>query len=42
VAWRTRLPGPLPVTHHGRAEIANAIGLAQFRAEISPEKATEA
>lgn len=42
VAWRKRLPGFLPVTHHGRAEIANAIGLAQFRGEISPEKAIEA
>lgn len=42
VAWRARLPGSLPVTHHGRAEIANAIGLAQFRADISPEKAIEA
>jgi predicted nucleic acid-binding protein len=42
VAWRARLPGSLPVTHHGRAEIANAIGLAQFRGEVSSEKAIEA
>lgn len=42
VAWRVRVIGSLPVTHHGRAEIANAIGLARFRREIASEKAVEA
>jgi predicted nucleic acid-binding protein len=34
-AWRRRLAGSLPVTHHGRSEITNAIGLAAFRGELS-------
>ena len=42
VAWRARLGGSLPITHHGRAEVVNAISLARFRAEIAADKATEA
>jgi hypothetical protein len=34
-AWRHRHRGPLPVTHHGRTEIVNAISLAAFRGAIS-------
>jgi predicted nucleic acid-binding protein len=37
VSWRRRLTGSLPVTHHGRAEMTNAIGLAGFRGDISHE-----
>jgi predicted nucleic acid-binding protein len=37
--WRRHHRGPLPVTHHGRAEIINAISLAAFRGAIPPEKA---
>jgi len=34
-AWRRRIAGSLPVTHHGRAEITNAIGLSAFRGDLS-------
>lgn len=34
-AWRRRVAGALPVTHHGRGEITNAICLAAFRGELS-------
>jgi len=34
-AWRARISGPLIVTHHGRVELTNAIGLAAFRGLIS-------
>ena len=37
--WRRHHRGPLPVTHHGRAEIVNAISLAAFRGAIPSEKA---
>ena len=33
-AWRARTRGPLPVTRHGRAELANSICLAVFRGDI--------
>jgi hypothetical protein len=33
--WRRRIAGALPVTHHGRTELVNAIALAAFRKEIS-------
>lgn len=36
-AWRRRHPLALTVTHHGRAEITNAIGLAAFRQQITSE-----
>src|SRR6516162_4178206 len=39
VAWRRRTPGSLPVTHHGRVELINAIGLAVYRGEVTVEKA---
>ena len=42
VAWRAKLGGSLPATHHGRAEVVNAIGLAWFRGEIAEAKAVEA
>ncbi len=42
VAWRVRLGGALPVTHHERAEITNAIALAEFRGDIPPAKSAEA
>jgi hypothetical protein len=42
VAWRRRLAGSLPVTHHGRAEMTNAISLARFRGNISPKESLAA
>lgn len=41
-AWRQRLAGSLPVTHHGRGEVTNAICLAAFREEISRSGLEEA
>jgi hypothetical protein len=41
-AWRARAPGALAVTHHGRAEIVNAICLAAFRGAISGEAMRDA
>lgn len=38
VAWRRRVNGALPVTHHGRTEVINAIASALFRDEISPSE----
>jgi predicted nucleic acid-binding protein len=40
--WRRRHRGALAVTHHGRTEIVNAIGLAAFRRSLSLEKAEAA
>jgi hypothetical protein len=37
--WRRRLGDPLLVTHHGRTELINAIGLAVFRGDIDLEHA---
>ena len=34
-AWRARVRGPLPVTHHGRVEIVNGLCLAAFRRHIT-------
>ena len=42
VKWRARTSGPLPVTHHGRVEMINAISLASFRGEISAEETGKA
>ncbi len=36
-AWRARISGPLTVTHHGRMELTNGVGLAAYRGFISPE-----
>jgi predicted nucleic acid-binding protein len=33
--WRAKQSGPLPVTHHGRVEIVNAIALAAHRGFIT-------
>ena len=41
-AWRFRTQGSLPVTHHGRAEIINAVALALFRGEITEQNAMQA
>lgn len=40
--WRTRTQGSLPVTHHGRAELVNAVSLAAFRGERTQDQATKA
>jgi predicted nucleic acid-binding protein len=34
-AWRAKIPNPLIITHHGRLELINAIGLAAHRGLIS-------
>jgi predicted nucleic acid-binding protein len=36
-AWRKRNPQVLTMTHHGRAELTNAIGLALFRKLITSD-----
>lgn len=36
-AWRHRIRGALPVTHHGRVEIVNGICLAAFRGHITAD-----
>lgn len=41
-AWRAKLRGTLPVTHHGRTEIINAICRAAFLGELDPEGLAEA
>lgn len=40
--WRRRHDGALPVTHHGRTELVNAIALAEFREVITSEAAVAA
>lgn len=37
-AWRTRVKGAFPVTHHGRVEIITAVALAVFRGEKTIEE----
>jgi len=34
-AWRAKVGDPLPVTHHGRVELTNCIGLAAYRGIIT-------
>ena len=34
-AWRSRIGDPLLVTHHGRVELTNGIGLAAYRGIIT-------
>ena len=41
-AWRTRVRGALPITLHGRLEIANGISLAAFRKAITTEAMADA
>ena len=41
-AWRRRVPGAFPLTHHGRVEVTNAISLAAFRQELDPSSLAEA
>ena len=40
--WRRKNRGSLAVTHHGRAEVVNAIGRAAYRGLLSMEDALEA
>lgn len=35
-AWRGKLRGSLPLTHHGQLEVRNALGLALHRSSITP------
>lgn len=41
-AWRAKNPGALQVTHHGKLEMINAIGLAMWRNDISPAAGRDA
>jgi predicted nucleic acid-binding protein len=41
-AWRSRVRGPLLVTHHGRVEVTNGICLAAFRSDISADAMRDA
>ena len=36
-AWRSKIGDPLLVTHHGRLELTNGIGLAAYRGIITDE-----
>ena len=38
-AWRGRIGGSLPVTHFGRTEIVNAIGLGVHRGSVAQDQA---
>jgi predicted nucleic acid-binding protein len=40
--WRSRISGPLAVTHHGRTEIINAICRAVFLGHLTEDAASEA
>ncbi len=40
-AWRTQLRGALPVTHHGRTEVINAICRAAFEGQLDPKAMAE-
>jgi predicted nucleic acid-binding protein len=42
VAWRSRVKGAIPVTHHGRAEVVNALCRARFTGELDDEGLAEA
>lgn len=42
IAWRAGVDGALPVTHHGRAEITNAICRARFTGNLDEEGMEEA
>ena len=41
-AWRARVPGTLPVTHHGRTEIINAICRLAFIGQLNDGGMNEA
>jgi predicted nucleic acid-binding protein len=36
-AWRAKVGDPLVVTHHGRVELTNGVGLAMYRGIIATE-----
>ncbi len=40
--WRARTQGGLPVAHHGRTELVNAVSLAVFRGERTQGQAVKA
>lgn len=41
-AWRSRVRGALPVTHHGRLEIVNALCQLAFRRQMTRQALTDA
>ena len=42
IAWRAGVDGALPITHHGRTEITNAICRARFTGDLNDEGMEEA
>ena len=42
IAWRARIGGTLPVTHHGRVEITNALCRARFEGHLDDAGLQEA
>lgn len=40
--WRSRTPGALPITPHGRVEVINGLCLAAFRRLVTAEALTDA
>ena len=42
IAWRAGVDGALPITHHGRAEITNAICRARFAGGLGEREMAEA
>src|SRR5579872_2538008 len=40
--WRSKLHGPLAVTHHGRTEVINAICRSAFLGQLNPHGLSEA
>jgi predicted nucleic acid-binding protein len=40
-AWRAKMKGALPITHHGRVEVINGICLAAHRREITADALTD-
>jgi predicted nucleic acid-binding protein len=41
-AWRSKTHGPLPVTHHGRTEVTNALCRAAFLGHLDKDRLAEA
>jgi hypothetical protein len=42
IAWRSRAHGAVPVTHHGRTEITNALCRARFEGHLDDDGLREA
>ena len=42
IAWRARIDGAVPVTHHGRTEITNALCRARYEGHLNDDGLREA